>query len=140
MVVATDDGGIDIAELIDLCTAHKTHVHVAALEIVCKNIVHADYRERSAYESRVANGKRQACRFSTDDNSFVNHHQVRCVRSLGEVACQIGLTDSDEHDITVTQQTRGVDDHQLSRRIFDFAHNTSYFLHSHRGLALIEQT
>ena len=33
--------------------------------------------------------------------------------ALGKVAGEIGLTHADEDHIAVTQQTRGVDDHQF---------------------------
>src|SRR5262249_6126597 len=103
MLISTNDRGVDVAVLINLCAAHKAHIHVAALEVVRKNIVHAHYRERSAYECWIANRKWQVCRFCANHTCFIDHYQIWRVCSLREITGEIRLTDSDKHYIAISQ-------------------------------------
>ena len=124
-VVTADDGGVDVAEAVNLRAAQEAHVHVAALEVQGEDIVHADHRKRPADQRRVADGERQARRFRPDDTRFVDHDQVGGVRPLGQVAGQVGLSDADENDIAIPQQAGGVDDHQFGRGVGERGHGDS---------------
>ena len=55
-IILANHGGIDVAIFINLCAAHKADIHIAALEIESKDIVHADYRQRTADQRRIADG------------------------------------------------------------------------------------
>ena len=84
MRVVTDRRCVDISIFINLCATHEAHVHVAALEIVGKNILHAHNRKRTADEGGVADGEGQTFRFRADHASFVDHHKVGGMCTFGE--------------------------------------------------------
>src|SRR5215211_3844843 len=104
MIVSTDDCGIDVTVFIDLCAAHKPHIDVAPLKIIRKDIVHAHYRERTAYQCWIPNRQGQTRRFGTDHTRLVDHYQVGCVSPLGEVAGQVGLSDPYKDYVVIAQQ------------------------------------
>ncbi len=114
VVVTADDGGVDVAELIDLGATHESDIHIAALQVQGEDIVHAAHGGGAGDQGGVADGERQARRLGADHARFVDHEQVGGVGAAGQVAGQVGLADTDKDHIAVAQQASGVYDHQLS--------------------------
>ena len=110
-IVTANKCCIDIPIFIDLGSAQKADIHVTALQVVGEDVVHADHRQCSADQCRVANGEGQPGWFRPDDAGFVDHYQFRGVRPLGEVAGQVGLSNPNEDHVAILQEPCGVYDH-----------------------------
>src|SRR5271154_2335439 len=70
IVSAADDGGVDVAELVDLRGAEEAHVDAAALQPVTENFGDGNDGVGGFGELAVADGKGQDVRFGADGAGF----------------------------------------------------------------------
>src|SRR3954451_20407367 len=116
MVVRADDGGVDVAEPVDLRRTEEADVDEAALEVVAEQLEHRDDRRRAGDDRRVTDRQRQPGGTRSEDTGFVDELEIRRDGPLGEVDRDVRQPDTDEADALPGKLAGGRDDHHLGLR------------------------
>ena len=124
-VVVADDGGVDVAEAIDLRGAEEADVDAPAADPVVEHLGDRDEVLRAGGEVVVADRQRQALRARADRAGLVDEHAAGRVQAPREVGGGVRRPDPDEHDLAVEQLARGPDGHDLLGRRVDGAHRAT---------------
>ncbi|MCY1429335.1 hypothetical protein D9M71_452490 [compost metagenome] len=112
-VVITHDGGVDVAETVDLRRAEETDVNAPALQPVTENLAGRHHGVGGFRQLTVANRQWQYTWLGTDRARFVDQHHIR----RGSQARQVGRfrrqADADEAHRAVLQATGSGNGHHF---------------------------
>jgi hypothetical protein len=114
----TDERAVEVAILVNLRTAHKTDIDIAALQQK-QHIGAAQHHIRAARAALLVGRRRQFSRLDerADDAPFEQYRQARGVQPLRQSCGQERDPDTREYDLAVTQQPSTHDREQLARGI-----------------------
>ena len=113
--VRPDDGGVDVAEAVELGAAKEADVDPAGLQPVAEDLGHAHHGVGGLRQLPVTDGEGQPRRLRADAPAFVHEHGRRVVQVAGEVGR--GRREADAHEADAA--TAGCQRAQCTRRVHD---------------------